>query len=344
MNKVKREFDDLRVKREPSDSPPNESSSHQDGPSSTLTQAASLLTGHPEQGHQVKEENSHTSSSNFFPIQLPPKSTTHPMEILAGLKLIHEAGIKLEAKRQTIVTAFTIYHKFFSSIQQDAPLLQTMIKVQDLIAATSYYISGKIEEDTNFKLRDIINVFYHIHNPNSEPLDPNEVKYTAFRESITQLELVVQRYICFKGRTDHPHPYLANYLRCIMSFSPSDEVKKGVFKKTAWIFLNDFYFSPSFLKYDPKYIALAVIEFTRKFCALSLGEEVSLEEVFFGSTVNSALISQIKDEIQFNCLWLMESGFSMKSGGSACESNLPCTVTATASATQDDFDTQKESV
>lgn len=293
-------FRGVTVKRE---SPPSPSSSFpfaQAGPSTSSTNQPAVHSSHA------------TQAPIIGPSQLTPSHATVPLEIFKGLKLIHECGIKLQASRQTIATTFVIYHKFFTSIGEKH-FHSEMVAVQDLIAATCYYISTKIpgEESSSLKLRDIITVFYDIAHPNSDPLDPqvkDREEYSLLVESITHLELVIGRYINLRVKIQHPHPYLLNFNRTLNATSNSDKVKKIVFSRASWAVMNDFYFSPSCIKYPPKYVALAVIEFTRKFCPLSLIEEdVNLREELLSPPVNEPLISQIMGEIQFCYSWLRKN-------------------------------------
>lgn len=232
---------------------------------------------------------------------------TVPNDILKGLKMIHEAGIKLEAKIQTISTCFSIYHKFFLSID-NASFRKEMVDVQDLIAASCYFIAGKVEEDKKFNLRDILNLFYDMTHPNSELLDVNSTEYFGFRESITSLEALILKNIQFKMKITHAYPYLSGFLDLLILCSHSEEEKKLQFCYTAYRILNDFHFNPSCLNYQCEgkvvYLAIAIIQYTRDLCALNLDEEVDLEEAFTGYTVNSSLINEIMDDIHFTYSWL----------------------------------------
>ncbi|KAL1447625.1 hypothetical protein MTO96_028435 [Rhipicephalus appendiculatus] len=122
------------------------------------------------------------------------------------VRLIFEAGTKLEAKPQTVATAATYFHRFFQECSQDDYDFY-------LVAATAMYLAGKVEEDY-LKIRDVVNVFHKSAYPKSDPL-PLAEEYWCLRDSIVQCELLMLRVLQFRVSVDHPHRYLLHYLRSL---------------------------------------------------------------------------------------------------------------------------------
>ncbi|XP_023221303.1 cyclin-Q-like isoform X1 [Centruroides sculpturatus] len=174
---------------------------------------------------------------------------------------VFEGGTKLEAQAITIATAATLYHRFF---QQCSP--------EDydpyLIAATSLYLAGKVEED-HLKIRDIINIFYKIVHKNSEPLSLGD-EYWNLRDSIVNCELLMLRILRFKVSVNHPHRYLLHYLRSVMDWLSPEIIRKVPLSRTCWSMLCDHYLNPVCLKHKPQHVAVAIINLTLQCYAVNV--------------------------------------------------------------------------
>ncbi|CAE1263835.1 unnamed protein product [Acanthosepion pharaonis] len=82
-----------------------------------------------------------------------------------------------------------------------------------LIAATSLYLAGKVEEEHR-KIRDIVNVCYRTLHKSKSPLDIGETFY-GLRDAVANCELYILRVLRFKVAFDHPHKYLLHYLKAL---------------------------------------------------------------------------------------------------------------------------------
>ena len=75
--------------------------------------------------------------------------------------------------------------------------------INKLIAASSIYMAGKIEEK-EVKIRDVINVTYRTLHPDKPLLEIGDV-YLSLRYSVVQMELLIARVLSFKLEFEHPH-------------------------------------------------------------------------------------------------------------------------------------------
>lgn len=72
-----------------------------------------------------------------------------------------------------------------------------------LVAMTSIYMAGKIEEE-ELKIRNVINVCYRTFYHDRPPLELDDT-FWALRQSIIQTELVIVRVLSFHLVFNHPH-------------------------------------------------------------------------------------------------------------------------------------------
>ncbi|XP_075723656.1 cyclin Q [Rhipicephalus microplus] len=185
-----------------------------------------------------------------------------PPTYVGSVRMLFEAGTKLEAKPQTIATAATYFHRFFQECSPDDYDFY-------LVAATAMYLAGKVEEDS-LKIRDVVNVFHKCSFPLSDPLPLGE-EYWCLRDSIVQTELLMLRVLEFRLSVDHPHRYLLHYLRSLndwlgpLTCGGGGGARSGPpcqipLAQVAWSLLCDMYLQPSCLCYPPQELAVAVIQ------------------------------------------------------------------------------------
>lgn len=189
-----------------------------------------------------------------------------PPSYVGSVRLIFEAGTKLEAKPQTSATAATYFHRFFQECSQEDYDFY-------LVAATAMYLAGKVEEDY-LKIRDVVNVFHKSAYPKSDPL-PLAEEYWCLRDAIVQCELLMLRVLQFKVSVDHPHRYLLHYLRSLTDWlGPLTSGGSGgggrgggaggphavPLAQVAWSLLCDTYLQPACLRHPPQELAVAVLQ------------------------------------------------------------------------------------
>uniref|UniRef100_A0A2R5LGF7 Cyclin-Q n=1 Tax=Ornithodoros turicata TaxID=34597 RepID=A0A2R5LGF7_9ACAR len=175
------------------------------------------------------------------------KSSSYAMSV----KMIFEAGTKLEAKPQTSATAATYFHRFFQECRhEDYDFC--------LVAATAMYLAGKVEED-HLKIRDVINVFHKCVYPKSDPL-PLGDEYWCLRDAIVHCELLMLRVLQFRVSVDHPHRYLLHYLWSLTDWLGPATVRSVPLAQVAWSLLCDLYQHPVCLKHPSQHVAVAILQ------------------------------------------------------------------------------------
>ena len=120
-------------------------------------------------------------------------------------------------------------------------------------------IAGKVEYE-QLKIRDVVNVAYSCIHRNSEPLSHKD--YFTYKNALAQVELHMMRMFQFKVHDiPSPHKYLVHYLYSLQSMNSMGTQKWAtlLFPRTAWSFLQDFYYSKAVLGYTPQAIALAAL-------------------------------------------------------------------------------------
>lgn len=164
-------------------------------------------------------------------------------------------GLKLQVRHETIASAAIYFQRFFE--KRDADEYDAM-----LVAATSLYLAGKVEEE-HLRARDIINVFYSMLNPQKESLELGE-EYWSLRDSIVQCELLLLRVLKFHVHNDHPHRYLLHYLKSLSDWIEVSQEERLAFARASWSVLNDFYTNPKCISHSPQEIAIGIINLVLK--------------------------------------------------------------------------------
>lgn len=159
-------------------------------------------------------------------------------------------GYRLKLSSVTIATASVIYHKFFR--ENSLSDFDTY-----LIAATSLYLAGKVEEEHR-KIRDIVNVCYRTLHKSKSPLDIGETFY-GLRDAVANCELYILRVLRFKVAFDHPHKYLLHYLKALHDWFQPYVWERVPLTKTCWSILRDSYHGKTSLKFKPQHIAVSII-------------------------------------------------------------------------------------
>lgn len=165
-------------------------------------------------------------------------------------RYLFECGYKLKANPISIATAATIFHRFFKEFDTGYD--------KYLIAATSLYIAGKMN-DESYKLRDVINVAHQTLHRGSAPLDLKD-EYWARRDAVVQAELLVMRALKFQVKTPLPHKYMLHYLKTIKSWLPKAIWDSVPLSQASMAFLQDFHHDSAILEHPPQLIAIACIQ------------------------------------------------------------------------------------
>ncbi|XP_046387981.1 cyclin-Q [Ischnura elegans] len=183
-------------------------------------------------------------------VRVPPIDYRESQSPYAASRYIFECGIKLDAQPLTIATATILFHRFFKETDRNSydPFL---------IAATTLYLAGKVEDD-QIKIRDVINVTHNSLHRGSAPLELGE-EYWNMRDAIVQAELLLMRMLRFEVTCVHPHKYMFHYLKTLEGWFEPAEWRKYPIVRSSSSFLQDFHHDPSILEYKPQHTAIACI-------------------------------------------------------------------------------------
>ncbi|KAK7054610.1 Cyclin-related protein fam58a [Halocaridina rubra] len=178
----------------------------------------------------------------------------------AGARYIMECGMKLEANVLTIATAATYYHKFFqyATLREYDPYL---------IGSTCIYLASKVE-DSDIKIRDIINVGVNCVKRNSLPLSLEP--YFTIRDSVIHAELLLMRVLGFKLKVDLPHKYLLHYIQSLKDWLGEETFKSVPITEVAWTVIQDVYHTPIVLKYSPQLLAASILHFVNQIYGITV--------------------------------------------------------------------------
>lgn len=242
---------------------------------------------------QIKKEKKDPDAEPVRPTQ----------EITEGLQFLTAAGDKLKAEKRTIISAFVYFHRYLTQVKSDSSQEYTQrLLIQDIIAATCYSLSKKVNEDSNFNVNDVINVFYVMNNPTAHPLDPSDIEMTKFRDTLAEFELELLHKIKFNLNVEIPHYYLLNYLKYLTDLSTATRSRNAAYNEATCKILDDFYYNPNCIKYKAKDIAISVLMFMMKTVPLELKPNEQTSHLhwvgfFSGSTDNFTLYREIELEI-----------------------------------------------
>lgn len=216
-----------------------------------------------------------------------------------------EAAVKLEIKSQTLASASSYFHRFYSNasckdshkVDQDYDSM--------LLAATCISLAAKVEED-QVGVRDIINVFHRSLHPDQPPLDLGPV-YWSLRDSISHLEMILLRFLQFQVTVDHPHRYLLHYLSSLNSWLHCDREDKFLLARIAWSILTDFNLSPKCIVHDPSAVAISILCLALKMAHLSVPYERD-GEISWHEAVNEKVSTEKVNEIIGDLVSFYEQG------------------------------------
>jgi hypothetical protein len=119
-------------------------------------------------------------------------------------------------------------------------------------------LAGKVTNDANISLRDVINISHRVLRPSVPPLEISELTYDI-REGLSRLELFVLRELRFRLEFEHPHQELIQQLATLRDWRPNDFQEKQLDTLAATI-LQDIYVCPNIIvDHSAKTIAMVVI-------------------------------------------------------------------------------------
>lgn len=167
-----------------------------------------------------------------------------------GCELIQESGILLRLSQVCMVTAQTIFHRFF---------YRKSFKEYDAfrVAIASVFLGAKVEEQPK-RIRDVLNVFYTMFQKRQQlerlcVMDLNGGLYAVWREEliITERQILIELGFGMYNIMQHPHKYILYFVKVL-------DGSKALAQRS-WNYLNDSLRIDICTRHSPQAIACAVI-------------------------------------------------------------------------------------
>jgi len=130
-------------------------------------------------------------------------------------------------------------------------------------------LAAKVEESPK-KVRDIINVYYHLSQKRDdvakpEPMDTNKQIYWDLKNEIIKSERHVLRELGFMVYVELPHKFILNYLKILEGSSE--------LAQQAWNIINDSLRTIVCVRFKPEQIATSAVYMAARHMQIKLPEE-----------------------------------------------------------------------
>ncbi|XP_014254063.1 cyclin-L1 isoform X2 [Cimex lectularius] len=176
-----------------------------------------------------------------------------------GCELIQTAGILLKLPQVAMATGQVLFQRFYYSKSFVRHSMETT-------AMACVCLASKIEEAPR-RIRDVINVFHHIRQVNSQkPISPMvlDQHYIDLKTEVIKAERRVLKELGFCVHVKHPHKVIVMYLQ-VLGFE-----KHKNFMQLSWNYMNDALRSDVFMRYDPETIACACVYLSARYLEICL--------------------------------------------------------------------------
>ncbi|XP_046388299.1 cyclin-L1 isoform X2 [Ischnura elegans] len=188
---------------------------------------------------------------------------------ILGCELIQTAGILLKLPQVAMATGQVLFQRFYYS--------KSFVRhPMEPTAMGCVCLASKIEEAPR-RIRDVINVFYHIKQvKNGKTIQPMilDQNYIALKTQVIKAERRVLKELGFCVHVKHPHKIIVMYLQ-VLSFE-----KHQALMQLAWNYMNDSLRTDVFVRYQPETVACACIYLTARRLRISLPKNPPWYAVF----------------------------------------------------------------
>ncbi|XP_022901051.1 cyclin-L1 [Onthophagus taurus] len=170
-----------------------------------------------------------------------------------GCELIQTAGILLKLPQVAMATGQVLLQRFYYS----KSLVRHPV---DQTAMACVCLASKIEEAPR-RVRDVINVFSHIRQVNSnKPIQPVilDQNYIQLKNQVIKAERRVLKELGFCVHIKHPHKIIVMYLQ-VLGYEKHQNLMQF-----SWNYMNDSLRTDAFVRYQPESIACACIYLTAR--------------------------------------------------------------------------------
>ncbi|XP_057655462.1 cyclin-L1 [Diorhabda carinulata] len=186
-----------------------------------------------------------------------------------GCELIQTAGILLKLPQVAMATAQVLLQRFYYS----KSLVRHPV---EHTAMACVCLASKIEEAPR-RVRDVINVFTHIRQVNSnKPIQPVilDQNYIHLKNLIIKAERRVLKELGFCVHIKHPHKIIVMYLQ-VLGYHNHQKLMQY-----SWNYMNDSLRTDIFVRHQPETVACACIYLTARKLKLPLPKNPSWFSIF----------------------------------------------------------------
>jgi len=166
-----------------------------------------------------------------------------------------QAAVRLELPVLNAATAIVYFQRFY---------MRASFNSQDpfILAQACLLLASKVEE-TNRRVRDVVNTTFRLHHPNLEPLQVTK-EYWELKDAVIHAEQHLLRVLGYEMEVKHPHHYVLHIIR---ELEASEELAN-----VAFCVANDSLYTNLCLLHSPWTIATACVYLAAELLTLSLSE------------------------------------------------------------------------
>ncbi|XP_023012640.1 cyclin-L2 [Leptinotarsa decemlineata] len=186
-----------------------------------------------------------------------------------GCELIQTAGILLKLPQVAMASGQVLLQRFYYS----KSLVRHPV---EHTAMACVCLASKIEEAPR-TVRDVINVFTHIRQVNSnKPIQPVilDQSYIHLKNLVIKAERRILKELGFCVHIKHPHKIIVMYLQ-VLGFHHHQKLMQY-----SWNYMNDSLRTDVFVRYQPETVACACIYLTARKLKLPLPKNPSWFSIF----------------------------------------------------------------
>ncbi|BES88186.1 Cyclin, N-terminal domain [Nesidiocoris tenuis] len=200
---------------------------------------------------------------------------------ILGCELIQTAGILLKLPQVAMATGQVLFQRFYYS----KSFVRHGMEVTAMACVT---LASKIEEAIR-RIRDVINVFHHIRQVNSQkpitPLIPDQ-NYITLKNQVIKAERRILKELGFCVHVKHPHKIIVMYLQVLGCERNKD------FMQLSWNYMNDALRSDVFMRHDPETVAIACIYLSARYLGICLARNPPWYGLFKVTEANIIAVCQ----------------------------------------------------
>jgi hypothetical protein len=172
-----------------------------------------------------------------------------------AVRLLREAGVKLDLSDETIATAAVFFHRFYAEHSPADFCCATM-------TMSCLFLSAKASEQQR-KARDVINVFNAISSEAGAPPMPICQEFWDRKDLLVEYESYLLRAMAFNVEVALPHRRLLNYARSLRA--------PRALVQAAWGLLNDHFETADCTEEPPQAVACAALQLAALLLRRELG-------------------------------------------------------------------------